>query len=92
MNNQRKKLLEEITKDILLSENILDWDFITEKVKRIDNFLLDNDDNFIHLNKDNPLFNYVRLININDKINREIEKAEIELNKYINNFIEVNNL
>ena len=87
--NSRKRLLNEITTDILKSENILDWDYITEKVERIDTFMSNNDSEYIELRRDNPLFNYVRLIEVQGE---EYEKAELEINNFINNFIEVNNL
>ena len=79
----RKELLIDITKDILLSEYIYDWDLITEKVERIGKLLTDNDTEYVELCKENPLFNYVRLIPLQ---NEEYKKAEIEINKFINNF------
>jgi len=78
--NSRKRLLNEITTDILKSENILDWDYITEKVERIDTFMSNNDSEYIELRRDNPLFNYVRLIEVQGE---EYEKAELEINNFI---------
>jgi len=79
----RKELLIDITKDILLSEYIYDWDLITEKVERIGKLLTDNDTEYVESCKENPLFNYVRLIPFQ---NEEYKKAEIEINNFINNF------